>query len=101
MSMLKNAILREEARNANMIAEYTNELLTLPKGKIVPKTINSKIYYYLYYRDGKKVVSKYIGKDYEYVETIHEKLVRRSQIEEILKKLKKEQSQIKKMEAML
>ncbi|MBO5457393.1 MAG: hypothetical protein J6A24_00350 [Clostridia bacterium] len=94
-------ISREEARNENMIIEYTKELETLPIGKITPKIVNGKIYYYLYYRDGKKVVSKYIGKDEESLTAVREKLVRRSQIEEIIKKLKEEKAQIKKLEAML
>ena len=63
--MLKTVISREETRNENMIIEYTKKLETLPRGKITPKTINGKTYYYLYYRDGKKIVSKYIGKEYE------------------------------------
>ena len=62
---------------------------------------NGKTYYYLYYRDGKKVVSKYIGKDEESLITVREQLTRRSQIEEIIKKLKEEKAQIKKLEAML
>lgn len=94
-------ISREEARNENMIIEYTKELETLPRGKITPKTINGKIYYYLYYREGKKVVSKYIGKDEERLTAVREQLARRSQIEEIIKKLKAEKEQIKKLEAML
>ena len=101
MSMLKKVILREETRNANMISEYSNELLTLPKGKIIPKIVNSKTYYYLYYRDGKKVISKYLGKDEKYISQVREQLMRRSQIEEILKRLKEEKNQIKKMETML
>ena len=94
-------ISREETRNENMIIEYTKELETLPRGKITPKIVNGKIYYYLYYRDGKKVVSKYIGKDEESLTAVRDKLVRRSQIEEIIKKLKEEKAQIKKLEAML
>lgn len=94
-------ISREETRNENMINEYTKELETLPKGKITPKTVNGKTYYYLYYRDGKKVVSKYVGKDEESLIAIREGLARRSQIEEIVKKLKEEKAQIKKLEAML
>ncbi len=101
MSMLMTAIVREETRNGNMMAEYTRELEKLPKGKITPKTVNGKTYYYLYYRDGKKVVSKYIGKDEKNLITIREQLVRRSQIEEIIKKLKEEKVQIEKLEAML
>ena len=101
MSMLMTIISREEMRNENMINEYTKELETLPKGKITPKTVNGKTYYYLYYRDGKKVVSKYVGKDEESLIAIREGLARRSQIEEIVKKLKEEKAQIKKLEAML
>lgn len=101
MSMLMMVIFREEARNEKMIIEYTKELEKLPRGKITPKTVNGKTYYYLYYRDGKKVVSKYIGKDEGSLTSIREGLTRRSQIEEIMKKLKEEKAQIKKLEAML
>ena len=38
---------REKTRNENIITEYTKELKTLPRGKIIPKVINGKIYYYL------------------------------------------------------
>ena len=101
MSMLKMVISREETRNENMIIEYTKKLETLPRGKITPKTINGKTYYYLYYRDGKKIVSKYIGKEGESLRAVREQLARRSQIEEIIKKLKEEKAQIKKLEATL
>ena len=94
-------ISREEARNEKMIIEYTKELEVLPKGKITPKTVNGKTYYYLYYRDGKKVISKYIGKDNDSLTSIRERLTRRSQIEEIMKKLKEEKVKIKKLEAIL
>lgn len=94
-------ILREETRNENMITEYTKELETLPKGKITPKNVNGKTYYYLYYRDGKRVVSKYIGKDEKSLTAVREQLARRSQIKEMIKKLKEEKVQIKKLEAML
>lgn len=94
-------ISREEVRNENMLNEYTKKLETLPKGKITPKTVNGKMYYYLYYRDGKKVVSKYIGKDDKRLTAVREQLTRRSQIEEIIKKLKEEKVKIKKLEAML
>ena len=94
-------ISREESRNENMIIEYTRELDTLPRGKITPKSATGKTYCYLYYREGKKVVSKYIGKDEESLIVVREKLIRRNQIEEIIKKLKEEKAQIKKLEAIL
>ena len=101
MSMLKIAISREEVRNEKMIAEYTKELEKLPKGKITPKVINGKSYYYLYFRDGEKIISKYIGKDENDLIILQEQLARRNQVEEIIKKLKEERMKIKKLEAML
>ena len=101
MSMLKIAISREEVRNEKMIAEYTKELEKLPKGKITPKVINGKSYYYLYFRDGEKIISKYIGKDENDLIILREQLDRRNQVEEIIKKLKEERTKIKKLEAML
>lgn len=101
MSILKVAIFREKARNEKMISEYIKELELLPKGKVVPKTRKNKTYYYLYYREGKTIISKYIGKDKDSLKELYDKLVRRSQIEAILKKLKKEKRQIEKMEGIL
>lgn len=101
MSVLTAMILKEENRNENMIAEYSRELETLPKGSIKPKKVKGKIYYYLTFRDGDKVVTKYIGKDEEHLTFVREQLARRKQIEEILKKLKEEKAQIKKLEAVL
>lgn len=94
-------ILSEAKRNEKMINEYTKELESLPKGKLISKCINGSNYIYLYYRDGKKIISKYIGKNKVKIESLREQLLRRTQIEEILKKLKEEKVQIKKMEAML
>ena len=101
MSVLAALLLREENRNENMISEYTHELETLPKGSIKPKKVKDKIYYYLTFRDGDKVFTKYIGKDEQTIIQIREQLARRRQVEEILKKLKEERSQIKKLEAVL
>ena len=53
------------------------------------------------YRDGDKVITKYVGKDEESLVPIREQLARRKQVEEIIKKLKEEKAQIKKLEAVL
>lgn len=101
MSIVGSLINKEYLRNQNMIMEYEKELVDLPKGSIKAKLIGKKTYYYLNYRDGKKVISKYIGKDEDSVSLIKEQLERRNHIEQMLKKLKQEQQQIKKLEAML
>lgn len=84
-----------------MIAEYSRELEALPKGSIKPKRVKDRTYYYLVFRDGDKVITKYIGKDEEALIPIREQLSRRKQVEEILKKLKEENAQIKRLEAIL
>lgn len=101
MSILSTLLIKEENRNNNMILEYMNELETLPKGSIRPKKVNGKTYYYLTFRDGSKVVSKYIGKNELDLTNIKEQLSRRKQVEEIIKKLKEEKIQIQKLEALL
>ena len=101
MSVLSVLITKEETRNKNMIAEYTRELETLPKGSVKPKKVNGNTYYYLVFRNGNKIVSKYIGKDEESLAVIREQILRRKQVEEILKKLMEEKNQIEKLEAIL
>ncbi len=101
MSVLASLLLKEKNRNEKMIIEYNRELKTLPKGSIKPKKVKDKIYYYLIFRDGDKVITKYVGKDEASLISLREQLVRRKQIDEIIKKLKEEKKQIKKLEAIL
>ena len=101
MNVLFALLSKEENRNENMIIEYNRELKTLPKGSIKSKKVKNKVYYYLTFRDGNKVITNYIGKDEESLLSIREQLARRKQVEEILKKLKEEKLKIKKMEAIL
>ena len=101
MSVLSVLITKEENRNRNMIAEYMRGLETLPKGSVKAKTINGNVYYYLVFRNGNKIVSKYIGKDEESIAIIREQILRRKQVEEIIKRLMEEKKQIEKLEAEL
>lgn len=100
MSVIEALLSKEEKRNENMIIEYSRELEALPKGSVKPKKVNGKTYYYLIFRKGKKVITKYIGKNEELLIPVKEQLERRKQVEEILKKLKEEKFQIKKLEAL-
>ena len=82
--MLITSVLNNEAkRNEQMILEYQQLLETLPKGSLICR----KNYYYLKYRDGKKVVTKYIGKDAEDTEELIEK---RKHAETMMKSLEEE-----------
>lgn len=72
-----------------MLAKYQEMLAELPKGTISEKQVKGNTYYYLKYRDGKKIVSKYVGK--QEVEAIKEQIDKRHHIEAMIKSLLEEQ----------
>ena len=63
MNMIIDTILKEKARIEYMLESYRKIMEELPKGSIVETNKNGQKYYYLKYRDGKKLVSRYLGKD--------------------------------------
>ena len=101
MSIISTLLNKEKNRNESMIIEYTRQLNILPKGTIKAKKVKDKIYYYLLFREGDKILTKYLGKNEDSLILIKEQLARREQLERMLKKLKQEKIQIKKLEAML
>ena len=56
--MILSTILQEKERIDRMLAKYQEELGTLPKGTISEKKVKQSTYFYLKYREGKKVVSR-------------------------------------------
>ena len=50
MLLLEEIVLQEKSRIENMMSMYEAELLSLPHGVLVKKTINGKEYYYVQYR---------------------------------------------------
>ena len=90
MSLLAQIVNEEKIRIEKMIADYETALLSFPKGVLVVKMVKENQYYYLQYRDGKKTVSEYVGKDTEKVAEIRLRVERRKQIELILKELREE-----------
>ena len=90
MNMLLNTVLQEKSRIDFMIERYTQEMCELPKGSISEKKINGNTYYYLKYRDGKKVISEYINKDS--IDRIREQIDKRRHIESMLSALREEES---------
>lgn len=95
--LIKNVVLEEQKRNAEMIATYEKELESLPKGNLSIKKTGNNEYYYLKYRNDKKIVTDYIGKDKEKIEQIEEQIKRRKHYENMLSALLKEQKIISKI----
>ncbi len=63
MNMILDTILREKNRIEYMLGRYRSIINELPKGSLYESNKNGQKYYYLKYRDGKKVVTKYLGKE--------------------------------------
>lgn len=62
MNLILHTVMQEKQRIEYMLQRYQRELDGLPKGTISEKAVGGKVYYYLKYRDGKKVVSQYVSR---------------------------------------
>ena len=85
-TLVSNELIKLEC----MYNECENKLQNLPKGSITQKPINGKNYFYLNYRDGKKVRSKYLGNEESYILNLKEKIRERQELEKQLKDVQKE-----------
>lgn len=88
MNMILTTIVQEKERIEYMLTKYREEYDRLPKGSISEKKAGDKTYYYLKYRDGKKVVSQYISKSQ--IDEIRAQIEKRKHIEAMIKSLQEE-----------
>lgn len=90
------AVFQDELeRNQRLLLRYEKELEILPKGAIFKRKIGSQEYLYLNYREGKKVISKFLGKIEEFnSDELQAKLNKRKEYKQLIKKLKLEQKDL-------
>ena len=82
--------MQEKERIDRMLAKYQEELEMLPKGTISEKKVKQSTYFYLKYREGKKVISRYIPqKD---VDAVREQVEKRRHIETMIRSLREERA---------
>lgn len=90
VNLILSTIMQEKERIDRMLAKYQQEVILLPKGTLSEKKVKQSTYYYLKYRDGKKVISRYIPqKD---VETVREQVEKRKHMETMIRSLQEERS---------
>ena len=92
MNLLISTVQKEKQRIDYMLDCYSEKLKILPKGSVASKTVKGNTYYYIKYRDGKKVVSAYLGKDEVKIDEIRKQLEKRKHIEAMIKSLLEEQA---------
>ncbi len=90
LNLILHTVAQEKQRIEYMLMKYQNELSSLPRGTISAKTVGERTYYYLKYRDGKKIVSKYISK--KEIENVRALVERRRHIEAMVKSLQEEKA---------
>ena len=90
LNLILSTILQEKECIDRMLAKYQEELEMLPKGTISEKKVKQSTYFYLKYREGKKVISRYIPqKD---VEAVREQVEKRRHIETMIRSLQEERA---------
>lgn len=89
MNLIISTVLQEKRRIDYMLEKYQEALAGLPKGTLSEKLVNGNTYYYLKYRDGKKVISQYIRK--QDVGALRKQIEKRRHIETMIRSLQEEQ----------
>lgn len=87
MNLIIDTIIKEKIRIEYMLEHYRNIINDLPKGSLSEVNKNGQKYYYLKYREGKKVITKYLGKDMGDMPSLIEK---RKHTEAMIKSLENE-----------
>ena len=87
--IIRSVFLDEHEKNRRMVARYEKECNLLPKGSIFKRKIGKQEYLYLNYREGPKVISKFLGKADGYdISELQQQLARRKELMTLVKKLK-------------
>lgn len=95
--LIKSVFIDELERNKRLVSRYTAEVESLPNGSLFLRKIGNQHYYYLNFRDGKKVVSKFLGKENSFdLESLQKQIARRKELIQLLKRLKNEQKELEK-----
>ena len=98
MDMIKSVLEEQLEYALESERRYKKAVNELPRGSLSKKKINDNYYYYLVYRDGKKVKSEYLGKLFdEEIEEYQKKIKKRRMYKDILKNLSKEIKYLKKV----
>lgn len=95
MSILMEVLQEELDRLDRQKVAYEADLCELQKGYISKKNIRGKVSYYLQYRDGDKIISKYISADE--LPDLEEQIERRKRLQASLKRVKEDQKKLRKV----
>lgn len=86
MKVLKHILQESEQYYRDIKRKLERQIRVLPRGGVKMRKIAGRPYYYHQYRDGEKVIHKYLGK--ERPEELIQQIKKRKSSQEELKKVK-------------
>ncbi len=91
MSIVKDILKDEKERLILLRNQIEQQISSLPKGSLSKKRRNNKYFYYLAYREGRKVIFKYVGKENSsQVISLDEDIKKRRKFEKRLRDIKRD-----------
>ena len=89
MAVVMDILDNERRRLVKLLSKYESELSELPKGSISIKKRRNRDYAYLAHREGKKVVSDYVGPaSSDAVHDLGKMIERRKELEDKIRQVK-------------
>jgi len=90
MKVILDLLVAESQKNLLLKRELKNKISRLPRGIIKERKVKDKTYYYLAYRENRKVINKYIGVDSLKAKKLSKLVEERKAFENQLKQLQKD-----------
>ena len=90
MKVILDLLVAESQKNLLLKRELKNKISRLPRGIIKERRVKDKTYYYLAYRENRKVINKYIGVDSLKAKKLSKLVEERKAFENQLKQLQKD-----------
>ena len=90
MKVILDLLVAESQKNLLLKRELKNNISRLPRGIVKERRVKDKTYYYLAYRENRKVINKYIGDDSLKAKKLSKLVEERKAFENQLKQLQKD-----------
>lgn len=96
INIIKDMLVEELDRTGRSRRAYELECAKLPRGSVSVRTRGAKAYCYMKYREGDRTVTEYVGAAEKFESELRKKVARRKELEAVVKRLKREESFIRK-----
>lgn len=91
-NIIRDTLVEELERNERSQVLYEREISALPRGSVSVRMRRGRPYCYLKFRDGDKVVTKYVGPEDKVGDDLRCSVERRRSLQDVLRRLKRERA---------